>query len=96
MFIDFKTFGTFLAKKRLEAGLSQDALRRVLGYDSPQYVSNWERGLCAPPLKKLPVLTKALNIPIEDVIEMLTRETESYLRANLMGGTKRKGRTVKY
>jgi len=95
MFIDFRFFGQFLAKKRLEAGLSQGALRKVLGYDSPQFISNWERGLCAPPLKALPDIARALNIPIEEIVEFLTDETENYLKLNLLPASNRKKKSQK-
>lgn len=39
----------FLKNKRIERGVSQQALAKKLGYCA-QYVSNWERGLVLPPL----------------------------------------------
>ena len=37
-----------LKKMRLKAGLSQRDVSTALGYTSPQYVSNWERGKSHP------------------------------------------------
>jgi transcriptional regulator with XRE-family HTH domain len=46
----FLHLGKFLKTTREAAGLSQGKLAVKLGYKSPQFVSNWERGLSKPPL----------------------------------------------
>lgn len=43
----------FLKEKRTCAGLSQWDVAKKLGYSSPQFVSNWERGLSDPPIMTL-------------------------------------------
>lgn len=83
MIINKEMFGTFLADARSEAGLSQLELARELGYSSPQYVSNWERGICGPPLDKLYELSKSLKIDANTLLTMILDETESYLRSEL-------------
>ncbi|MFP5518296.1 MAG: helix-turn-helix domain-containing protein [Bdellovibrionia bacterium] len=45
--------GHFLKEKRELAGLSQKDVATKLGYSTPQFVSNWERGISTPPLKTL-------------------------------------------
>ena len=49
----FQKLGPFLKKARSKMGLSQRDVADKLGYTSPQFISNVERGLCSPPLKKL-------------------------------------------
>jgi len=83
MILNKENFGTMLAQARLKAGISQIALAKKMGYSSPQYVSNWERGICGPPLDKLHVLSKSLNIDPEIILDMIMDETESYLRSEL-------------
>lgn len=96
MIINKQAFGDFLAKARIESGLSQLQLARELGYSSPQYVSNWERGICGPPLDKLNQLSKTLEINPQTLMSMILDETEQYLRNELrLGATKAKAKTAK-
>ncbi len=88
MIINKQLFGEFLAKARVESGLSQLQLARELGYTSPQYVSNWERGICGPPLDKLYQLSKTLRISPQTLMSMILEETEVYLRNELRLGTR--------
>lgn len=37
-------FGEFLKQKRIEAGISQAKISDALGFTTPQYISNIERG----------------------------------------------------
>lgn len=83
MLINKKAFGLYLGKARLRAGLSQGELAEKLGYSSPQFVSNWERGVANPPVHKLAQLTRLLNIPSDELIETILTETEQYLHSKL-------------
>jgi transcriptional regulator with XRE-family HTH domain len=88
MIINKEAFGVFLANARTETGISQLQLARDLGYTSPQYVSNWERGICGPPLDKLFDLSKILKISPQTLMNMILTETEDYLRNELRLGGK--------
>ena len=90
MILDKKRFGDFLAQKRIDAGLSQLSLARAVGYSSPQYVSNWERAVCGPPLDKLHALCKTLKIDPKVLLDMIMEDTKSYLTAELKLGKKSK------
>lgn len=46
-------FGDFLREKRMKAGLSQKEVALGLGYTTPQFISNWERGLSNPPISSI-------------------------------------------
>ena len=83
MILDKKVFGDFLAEKRTELGISQIALARELGYSSPQYVSNWERALCGPPLDKLFDLSRILKIDPSIFMKMILDDTQKYLSKEL-------------
>lgn len=78
-----RTLSNYLKEKRVESGLSQLDVAKVLGYSSPQFVSNWERGLVSPPLETIAVLVELYKIPANEVIEYILKETRSYLEANL-------------
>lgn len=88
MLVNKRRFGLYLSKARLRVGISQGDLASSLGYTSPQFVSNWERGAANPPLEKIPQLAKILNIPIEDMINLILQETEQYLNSELKGRRK--------
>ncbi len=79
----FKVMGKFLQSKRLEMNLSQGEVADKLGYSSPQFISNIERGLCAPPLKKLKQLISLYDLNGEEVVVMILGEHERHLRRTL-------------
>lgn len=69
----------FLKDKRVEAGLTQSEVARRLGYSSPQFVSNWERGLANPPVFILRDLTKMYKVSADQMFEMLVDEVRGQL-----------------
>lgn len=46
---------------RENAGLTQREVANKMGYTTPQFVSNVERGIAMPPIKDLPKLAKMYN-----------------------------------
>lgn len=91
---DKEMFGRYLKKHRVAAGMSQQELRAALGYKTPQYVSNWERGVCGPPFEQLGEICHLLKIDRTELFEMLMKDTREYLTEDLgFGkGRARKGR----
>ena len=69
----------FLKNKRIEANLTQSEVARKLGYSSPQFVSNWERGLANPPVVILRDLTKMYKVSADKMFDMLVDETREQL-----------------
>lgn len=63
----FLKMGAFLREKREERGLSQTEVAEVLSV-KPQFVSNWERGMSAPPLRLLRVVRKMYGIPDQELL----------------------------
>lgn len=47
-----------LKDMRENAGLSQADVAEALNYTTPQFISNWERGVSFPPIKVIPKLAK--------------------------------------
>ncbi len=78
-----KTAAQYFKDMREEKGYTQEEIARFLGYKSKQIVSNWERGLCMPPLNKLYELSKILKLPHEDVVQVFLNETELILNHHL-------------
>lgn len=69
----------FLRSKRIAAGLTQADVAGKLGYTSPQFISNWERGLASPPAFILKDLAKIYQIPADDLFQRLLKEVEANL-----------------
>jgi transcriptional regulator with XRE-family HTH domain len=76
---EFKTLGTYFQEKRSDKGLSQKDVADILGYSSAQFVSNWERGISAPPLEALPTLVKLYQIPTKEIVTLMLKEQEKVL-----------------
>lgn len=75
-----KEVGKLFKDYRLSADLSQGYVSKQLGYSSPQFLSNFERGLCMLPLPKL---KKALDLYKEDgteLIDLMVDLQSSYLK----------------
>lgn len=84
------TLNQYLKQKRVDRGLSQLEVAKVLGYTSPQFVSNWERGLVSPPLDTMAVLIDLYKMKPEEVIAKILDETREDLETKLL---RRKRRT---
>ena len=66
----FKAIGKYFKEGRLKRGLTQEEVSDYLGYLSKQIVSNWERGICAPPLHELNSLITVLRLDRKTVIDL--------------------------
>jgi transcriptional regulator with XRE-family HTH domain len=78
-----KALGEYLKDKRSETGLTQSDVAKKLGYSTPQFISNFERGLCAPPLKNLKLLVKLYKLDANELIDVILNEEEESLRKTL-------------
>jgi len=74
---------TFLRQKRIDAKLSQKEVAESLGYSTPQFVSNWERGLSSPPLKALKILSACYHVRLEELYALIVECTIERVRADL-------------
>lgn len=66
----------YFKKARIKVGMSQKQLSDTLGFDAPQMVSNWERGLCKPPLESVPKLIKLLKLNQSKVVKLYLDEVK--------------------
>lgn len=53
--------GEYLQRCRKQAGFTQNQVAKSLGYTSPQYISNVERGVCLPCFKELSKYTTMIG-----------------------------------
>lgn len=63
--------GEYLQRAREAKGLTQREVSLELGYSSPQFISNFERGISAPPVRRLRVLIKRYGISQTKVVQLL-------------------------
>lgn len=61
----FKNEGKLIRSYREASGLTQGEVTKKLGYTSPQYLSNQERGLSAVPDKKINALCATIKMPVK-------------------------------
>lgn len=80
MYVDL---AKFLKDKRLIAGLSQGAVAKKLGYTSPQFISNWERGLSRPPVTTLRKIAQIYNIAPNEMFDVILKTTIGEVTAEL-------------
>jgi transcriptional regulator with XRE-family HTH domain len=73
----------FLKDKRKAAGLSQGVVAKKLGYTSPQFISNWERGLSRPPVATLKKIAQIYNISAHDMFDVILKTTIGEVTAEL-------------
>lgn len=66
-----KSLGVHLRVMRINAGYSQGDIAKRLGYSSPQFVSNWERGVSEPPIETLRKLADIYGINPEHLFKIV-------------------------
>lgn len=66
--------GLYFREKRVSAGLTQSDVAQALGYDTPQVVSNWERGVCEPPSRKLRILLNLFDVKKREFAKVYLQE----------------------
>jgi transcriptional regulator with XRE-family HTH domain len=67
-----KALGQELKVLRDSQGLSQHDVAKALNYQNAQFISNMERGLAFPPIKKLPILARILEIDPGDLFDQVS------------------------
>lgn len=72
-----------LQTSRINAGLSQLDVANHLGYSTPQFISNWERGVSTPPIEILGTLGNLYKISAEELFETLQKVTLDQVAKNL-------------
>lgn len=78
--IRLRLLGRPLAGMRRAAGLTQHEIAETLGYSTAQFVSNWERGVAAPPIDALPYLAGLFKIRATAMVDLVFRCEAAVLR----------------
>lgn len=72
---EYQNLGTYLQTKRLEAKLTQATVSKRLKIHV-QFVSNWERGLCAPPAHCFQQLLEILKVDRKKVVTAMLLDSK--------------------
>ncbi|MCB9025345.1 MAG: helix-turn-helix transcriptional regulator [Bdellovibrionaceae bacterium] len=80
-----KKMGKYFKKYREKKGLQQKDVANALGYSSPQFISNMERGLCMPPISKLKKLISLYDMPAEEVLNIILEEQKKVISQAIVG-----------
>ncbi|MDZ4676586.1 MAG: helix-turn-helix transcriptional regulator [Oligoflexia bacterium] len=83
MLLQHKNIGNYLKKKRTLKKLTQSEVAHQLGYKSAQFISNWERGLCSPPLEAISMLIDIYGLSKTEVVEFLIEENKRVIKEGL-------------
>lgn len=78
-----KKLGEYLRRKREALGLTQSEVAQKLGYGSPQFISNIERGISNVPVKSLRIMIDLYQISADEVIQILLEDKKRALLRQL-------------
>lgn len=73
----------YLKEKRQASNLTQAEVAHKMGYSSPQFVSNWERGVSNPPIETLKELARLYSASIDEIYEILLKSSIEEVERNL-------------
>lgn len=65
----------FLKEKRTSADLSQKDVAKQLGYQTSQFISNWERGISQPPITVVKKLAGIYKVPAKEMFDAVLKDT---------------------
>lgn len=84
-------FAAYTKELRENADLTQAEVAKSLKLSTAQMVSNWERGLCYPPLVLIIPLSKLYKISLEELFEVYSTAVKDDLWNKIKRGKKRLG-----
>lgn len=86
---EFQNLGSYLKEKRIESKLTQAEVSEYLKVHI-KYVSNWERGLCAPPTHSFQHALDLLGADRKKVVELMLLDSKRAIEEKIFKKTKRK------
>ncbi len=75
--------GDFLKKCREAQNLSQKDVSTHLGYNTSQFISNWERGLSQPPIPTIRTLAKLYKVEADVLFNVILEAQVELVRQSL-------------
>lgn len=83
---DRKKLGQYLKGVRENANYTQADVSTKLGYTSPQFISNIERGISVVPLKTLSRMVNLYKVSPESVVKIILESQRKLLKEKLSKG----------
>ena len=81
--LQIRKLGEYLRDKRVKADLTQGFVAERMGFTSPQFISNIERGLCSPPMDVLKRMVRLYKLRNPEIVKFLSRLQEEYFERSL-------------
>lgn len=91
---EFFELGQYLKEKRVSSGFTQTELAGKLGNVHTQFVSNWERGMCAPPNHCFQKLITILDLNRDKLVKVMLADSKKIISDKVYTKQKSKKRTV--
>lgn len=91
---EFFELGQYLREKRVNAGITQAELATKLGNVHTQFVSNWERGMCAPPNHCFQKLITVLDLNRDKLVKVMLADSKKVIADKVFSKQKSVKRSV--
>ncbi len=92
--VEFANLGKYLKEKRVKAKMTQTELADTLGSVHTQFVSNWERGLCAPPGHCFQDLIGILKLNRADLVVEMLEDSKKIIELKVYNKKPSRSKTV--
>jgi len=79
---EFGNLGKFLKNARSDRALTQKDVAEKLGLHV-QFVSNWERGICAPPGHSFQKMIQLLRLDRSELVDVMLNDSKSYIQSKV-------------
>lgn len=86
--IDMQRTGMNIARLRRQRGLSVRQLQACFGFEYPQAIYKWQHGECLPSVENLLLLSRLLQVPMEELLVYEDRELPAVLAQRLTEGAR--------
>lgn len=88
--LDYQNLGKLLQEKRITAGYTQAELAEKLKVHT-QFVSNWERGICAPPSHCFQQALDVLKVDRKKAVDVMLLDSKLIIESKIYTKKKIKG-----
>ena len=78
-----RSLSAYLKQKRQESGYTQMDVALKIGHSTPQYISNYERGLCEPSIEMSVKIGRMLGVTPKDIRDVLLTAYSAYVKKAL-------------
>lgn len=82
--LEYQHLGAYLKERRLAAQCTQSVLANQLNVHV-QFVSNWERGLCAPPTHCFQEALDLLKADRKKVVSVMLLDSKNSIESKIFG-----------